>query len=348
MRVLMTADAAGGVFTYALTLVEGLAARGVETVLVLTGPPPDRAQRRRLTASPLAALEQRPYALEWMPDPWEDLVRADEWLAGLAASYRPDLVHLNGYVAAAAELGRPKIVVGHSCVLSWHEAVRRAPAGPEWTPYRAAVTAGIAAADALVAPTHTLLDTLRRLYRPTCRTLAIANAASPRSFSPERKEQLVVGVGRVWDEAKNLGALERVRDSVPARLVVAGEGSNQGRLDGEALRDLYGRAAIFAEPARYEPFGLAALEAGLAGCALVLGDIATLREVWGDAAAFVDPHDDEVLSATLRRLLVDDRERGRLARAARRRALSYSPERQAEAYLRLYREALAEVAEEAA
>ena len=43
-------------------------------------------------------------------------------------------------------------------------------------------------------------------------------------------------------------------------------------------------AAIFARPARYEPFGLAILEAAQAGCALVLGDIPSLRELWADAA----------------------------------------------------------------
>jgi glycogen(starch) synthase len=44
-------------------------------------------------------------------------------------------------------------------------------------------------------------------------------------------------------------------------------------------------------PARYEPFGLSVLEAALSGCALVLGDIASLREVWGGAACYVRPGD---------------------------------------------------------
>ena len=54
------------------------------------------------------------------------------------------------------------------------------------------------------------------------------------------------------------------------------------------------RATIFALPARYEPFGLSALEAGLAGCALVLGDI-PMREVWHDAAMFVPPEQPAAL-----------------------------------------------------
>src|SRR6185369_6695620 len=65
------------------------------------------------------------------------------------------------------------------------------------------------------------------------------------------------------------------------------------------------RAAIFAHPARYEPFGLAPVEAALRGCALVLGDIPSLREVWGDAALFVDPTDDDALAGALRELAQD-------------------------------------------
>jgi hypothetical protein len=64
-------------------------------------------------------------------------------------------------------------------------------------------------------------------------------------------------------------------------------------------------------PARYEPFGLGPREAGLAGCALALGDLASLHEVWGDAATYAS--DDTALAAALTALLADPplaRERG--------------------------------------
>ena len=91
-----------------------------------------------------------------------------------------------------------------------------------------------------------------------------------------------------------------------------------------------GRAAVFAAPARYEPFGLGILEAGLAACALVLGDIPSLREVWGDAATYAG--DDDALVAGIRDAL-DDPSRGQ---AARERALTYSPARTACGYLEQY------------
>jgi glycosyltransferase involved in cell wall biosynthesis len=100
----------------------------------------------------------------------------------------------------------------------------------------------------------------------------------------------------------------------------------------------FSRAPIYALPARYEPFGLSALEAGLAACALVLGDIPSLREVWDDAALFVPPGDAEALAAALNGLISDTPRRRALASRARLRALQFTPRRMATAYLQAYRE----------
>jgi glycosyltransferase involved in cell wall biosynthesis len=96
------------------------------------------------------------------------------------------------------------------------------------------------------------------------------------------------------------------------------------------------RAGIYALPARYEPFGLSALEAALCGCALVLGDIASLREVWGDAALYVPPEDRDALCDTLARVIRSSTLREDLAARARLRARRFTPERMALGYLDLY------------
>jgi glycosyltransferase involved in cell wall biosynthesis len=119
----------------------------------------------------------------------------------------------------------------------------------------------------------------------------------------------------------------------------------RGGVARDALDRLFARAAIFAGPARYEPFGLAALEAGRAGCALVLGDIASLREVWGDAAAYAAPDDPEELGHVLIQLIRDERVRARLAAAARQRARVYTPERMVDAYLDAYERLATEAVE---
>jgi glycogen synthase len=338
VKVVMTADAVGGVWTYACELAEGLALEGVEVVLAVTGRAPDAGQRRRLRMLPLARWEHRPYELEWADRPWADVERTGEWLRELVASETPDLLHLNAYSNAAIDLSCPKLVVGHSCVLSWHAAVRRRAAGADWNRYRLAVTEGLAGADAVVAPTRAMLVELERLYRPTCPRFVIPNGVDTASIRPLPKANYVLGAGRVWDEAKNLELLQRVGEKLPWPVVIAGEGGPLGRVSHDRLVSLYGRAAVFCAPARYEPFGLAVLEAGLAGCALVLGDLPSLREVWSGAALHVDPFDEEAVEHALLRVTCDRGARLRLAAAARRRALSYSRERMTAAYLNLYRE----------
>jgi glycosyltransferase involved in cell wall biosynthesis len=109
-----------------------------------------------------------------------------------------------------------------------------------------------------------------------------------------------------------------------------------GRLAPRELAEWMGRAAIYALPARYEPFGLSVLEAALAGCVLVLGDIPSLREVWGDAAVFVPPDDVDALVAALELLRREPGRRARFAACARVRALEYLPARMAARYLSAY------------
>jgi glycosyltransferase involved in cell wall biosynthesis len=96
------------------------------------------------------------------------------------------------------------------------------------------------------------------------------------------------------------------------------------------------RAAIFVSPAMYEPFGLSVLEAASAGCALVLSDIPSFRELWDDAAVFVDPRNIDELRGELERLCDDSARRERMQQAAYQRSLAYSITSMRDAYLRLY------------
>jgi glycogen synthase len=332
VRVLITTDAVGGVWTYVNELIAGMNGLGFEFDLAVLGPGPTAEQRARLPD--LASYRHRPFRLEWMDEPWSDVERSNEWLLELAAD--ADVVHLNGFSQAVAGFDVPVVLVAHSCVLSWHAAVRRRPADAHWERYREAVAAGLEAADAIVAPTAWMLAELERLYGFGGERLVIRNGRSGLIEKPAAKQPFVLGAGRIWDEAKNLQALERVAPLIDWPVLVVGEGGAIGRVDQATLHRLLAEAAVFAAPARYEPFGLGALEAAQAGCALVLGDIGSLREVWGDTALYVDPFDDNALAAALERLIADEPLRARLAGAARRRAGCYSRLRMAASYAELY------------
>jgi glycogen synthase len=335
----MTVDTVGGVWTYALELSRALAPRGVEIVLATMGPLPDDGQRAAAASAGVDDVRGSSFALEWEDDPWHDVDRAGAWLLELEEEVEPDLVHLNGYAHGSLPWRAPSIVVAHSDVVSWWWAVHGEPPPERYDAYRSAVEAGLRAARAVVAPTRAVLADLERHYRFRGTRLVVPNGRDAAGNTPV-KEPFVLGLGRFGDAAKNLSALEAARASCPWPVVVAGDGTAMGRVDACEAADLLRRAAVFAAPARYEPFGLAALEAALAGCALVLGDVPSLREVWGEAALFVPPDEHDALAAALRLLARDAELRAELAHRARRRAVRYTPERMADGYLALYERTL--------
>jgi glycosyltransferase involved in cell wall biosynthesis len=103
-----------------------------------------------------------------------------------------------------------------------------------------------------------------------------------------------------------------------------------GTLKPLALHEMMARTQVFASTALYEPFGLAVLEAAQAGCALVLSDIPTFRELWDGAALFVPPSDCDAIADALRKVTADAALRARLADAAQNRAARYTIEASAD------------------
>ena len=344
----MTADNAGGVWSYALELADALAELDAEVVLAVMGSQLSVEQSEELRRSAVAGGYSLDVKLEWMEDPWSDLARAGRWLLNIRDEVQPDVVHLNGYTHAVLPWRTPLLVVAHSCVLSWFAAVRGQDAPSAWSRYATAVRAGLEAADLVVAPTRAMLREVEQRYGTKIKGLVIPNGRSPSALRAA-KEPIVFTAGRLWDEAKNVAALDRVAGRLAWPVYVAGalERGQRTRTAhalgqlGRAQTDAwFARASIFALPARYEPFGLAALEAALARAALVLGDIPSLREVWQDAALYVDPDDDDAITAALTLLIEEDALREELAQRALLRALEFSPQRMAAAYVAAYEQLL--------
>ena len=352
-RVLMSTDTIGGVWTYSIQLASELSRMGSEVGLATFGRRPDPAQAAQALAVPGLRLFMSDFRCEWMEDAWRDVARTGLWLLELEERFRPDIVHLNSYCNAVEPFVAPVVVVAHSCVLSWWRQVRRDAAPASLDRYRRSVSRGLRLADRVVAPTHTMLRWLRESYSSLAPAVVIPNGRCPSLFQPAPKKNVVFACGRLWDEAKNLAALEWAAPRVRWPIEVAGSlrhpdgGMRQaagvrclGVLDQEKVAARMARAAICAHPARYEPFGLVPLEAALSGCSLVLGNTETLREIWGDAALYVDPEDPSTLVQTLEILIGSRALQRRLARRARARALRLTARRKAEAYLRLYEELL--------
>jgi glycogen synthase len=352
MKVLMTADAVGGVWTYAVELCRALAVRQVEVILAVMGPAPSAKQRERLQALPNVRLVHANWKLEWMDQPWIDVDRAGDWLLEVAEREGIDLVHLNGYAHATLDWRRPTLVVAHSCVCSWWLAVHGEAPPAEWNRYRRAVSSGLAAADIVVSPTHAFLETIRAIHGFDSPGVVIHNAlAAAASSIDTQREPMIFACGRAWDEAKNVRVLDQAVSRLPWETYIAGEHVSPdgrscefrsihglGAISAKKVHAWMSRAAIFAHSAVYEPFGLAVLEAAQRGCALVLSDIPTLRELWDGAALFADASDAASFRSQLQSLIDDPAQRSALSQAARVRANEFQPESMANAYESLYRD----------
>jgi glycogen synthase len=354
MRILMTTDAVGGVWQYAVQLASLLAARGDRVRLASMGPAPSEAQLAEVSRVPGIDLRVGAYALEWMPGAWPDVDAASAWLLELERDFAPDIVHLNGFCHAVLPWRAPVLVVAHSCVYSWWEAVHGTTPPAEWEEYRRRVANGLAAAAAVVAPSRAMRDAVVRHYRARADVMVIPNGRDALEGVPTGREPRIFAAGRIWDPAKNIAALEDVAPDVTWPIVVAGDTEAAGvaptrlrhvtSLGRVAPADVFAwmrRSAIYAFPARYEPFGLSVLEAALCGCALVLGDIPSLRENWDGVARFVHPESRDELRHALRELITHPDEREALASAARRRAAEFSSSRQVSAYVNLYQRLVA-------
>jgi glycosyltransferase involved in cell wall biosynthesis len=333
-RILMTLDAVGGVWRYALGLAAGLAERDCAVSFVGQGPQPSAAARAEVEAIPGARLFWLEEPLDWLADGPAALASLPHRLAALAAAQAADLVHLNlPSQAAGLVLDIPVVVVSHSCLSTWWEAVRGGPLPQAWAWQHALTGEGLSAADVAVAPSRPHADALERAYGPQPRLRVVTNGVPPAETTAPPRRNCVVAAARWWDDGKNGRVLDEAAASSPWPVVMAGalqgprgerfdpvHAAAPGALPPARLRALMAEAGIVASPSLYEPFGLVVGEAAATGAPLVLSDIPTYRTLWGDAALFADPRDPTAFAEAVRRLAGDADLRRDLGDRARRRA----------------------------
>jgi glycosyltransferase involved in cell wall biosynthesis len=183
----------------------------------------------------------------------------------------------------------------------------------------------------------------------------IYNGRTPTLFNPHvSKEDTVLSVGRLWDIGKNAGLL--LREEMPAPVHIVGVDRHpefqssafaveeirsnihlEPQQDESQMAQLFSRAGIYAATSRYEPFGLAPLEAALSRCAIVASDIPTFQELWGDAALFFRSDDAADLRRALNELVCDSGLRQHYANRAYNHARTkFTSARMIDEYLELY------------
>ena len=350
-RILMTTDAVGGVWRYSLTLAREWAADGVAVELATLGPRPNAAQQREAASVPGLILHMTDAPLDWTAPDAVALAEAADTVAELADALDVDGVHLHApaLLGAAVTYTVPVVAVLHSCLLTWWRVLRQGspPADFRWR--TRATAAGLGRADRVAVPSHAFRAAVLDAYGPVADIVTIPNGrhplAAPVAPAAERP-RAVLAAGRFWDEGKDVATLDRTAARLDAPVLAAGSlrspnGTEAtvtalrllGPLGEAALAAAFAEARVFASTARYEPFGLAVLEAAQCGMALVLSDIPTHRELWDGAARFVPPGDDAVFAAALMEVLDAPTA---LAEAATTRAGRYTAAAMARATLALH------------
>jgi glycosyltransferase involved in cell wall biosynthesis len=288
--------------------------------------------------------------LDWMAVEPAEILEAGAVLRGLARAHRADVIHLNS--PALAGIGGFRVpVVGacHSCLATWWAAVRDGPMPADFRWRSQALWQGMLACNALIAPTAAFAAATALAYEVPV-PFVVRNGRSPAGLPPAFREPIVFTSGRLWDDGKNIAVLDEAAALIPAPLYAAGPltGPNVerrtlghatplGRLSSDEVAVWLARTSVYASSALYEPFGLGVLEAAQAGCALVLSDIPTFRELWDGAALFVGARDSEGFAGAISRLLSDPAQASALAVQAQRRAAAYSVDAMAAGVLDVYR-----------
>lgn len=330
-KLLVTTDAVGGVWRYALDLAAGLHAQDVGLVLAVVGPGPSAAQRDEAEAAG-AHLITTGLPLDWTADSSDELRGAQRMLEQLALDAGCDAVHLHAPAfAGAGPWPLPCVAVAHSCVATWWQAVRSGPMPQDFAWRTQLAAAGLRSTGAVIAPTQAHGRATAAAYGLNWDRFEVVHngrRAAPHGPASRVRDRNVLAVGRLWDEGKGISALDRVAALLDVPVRAAGpvrgpsgasialhSSQHLGELEESALAREYATCGVFVSTARYEPFGLAILEAAQSGMPLVLSDIPSLRELWDTAALFVDPGDDEGLARAVHAALERSADLGHQARA---------------------------------
>ncbi|HYC73350.1 glycosyltransferase family 4 protein, partial [Brevundimonas sp.] len=222
-HVLMTTDAVGGVWTYALDLAAGLLARGVAVTLAVLGPSPQPGQRRAAERVVGLSVVETDLPLDWTAEDPEAVARTARDVARLAVERGADLVHLNSpALAADGRFFTPVVGACHSCLASWWSTVKGEEPMPDGFRWRTDLLGrGYAGCDRLIAPSYSFMQETAALYGVLPQAVRNGRSA-PSLVAPAGRNPVVMTSGRLWDEGKNVRTLDRAAGRMRGQVHAAG------------------------------------------------------------------------------------------------------------------------------
>ncbi len=160
----------------------------------------------------------------------------------------------------------------------------------------------------------------------------VVNALRALQLLPSHYRLVLVGGNGYGSEA----VFEFIRrEQLGSRVLVL------GHVERARLEALYQASSALVFPSLEEGFGLPVLEAMAHGLPVVASNTASLPEVGGDAAVYVDPNDPRDMAEKLRQVIEDREVREAMVRRGLERVRKFTWRRTAERTLQVYEEILA-------
>lgn len=189
----------------------------------------------------------------------------------------------------------------------------------------------------------------RKKIRVIQNPLTLSCTYYPLEFHSECPVVLVVGT----KENKNLDRIARALIGVNCQLLIIGHLSepqvqllkecglryrNMFDVPSDQMQDVYRQCDILCFASTYEGFGLPIIEAQAAGRPVITSTVASMPEVAGDGALFVDPYRTYEIREAVLRLIGDEPLRNSLIEKGLNNVKRFMPENIARQYLLLYQE----------
>ncbi|MEA3223035.1 MAG: glycosyltransferase family 1 protein [Thermodesulfobacteriota bacterium] len=139
-----------------------------------------------------------------------------------------------------------------------------------------------------------------------------------------RKEQFITGIQGLDKYINKLGLEDHVVFT--------------GVVDDNVLLSLYKGAIMFVFPSFYEGFGLPPIEAMASGTPVVASNAASIPEICGDAAVYVDPYNPGDIANGMIKVLEDSNLRDTLVKKGIEKAKAFTWESSASAHIKIFEE----------
>ncbi|MDY0122978.1 glycosyltransferase family 1 protein [Sulfurimonas sp.] len=142
----------------------------------------------------------------------------------------------------------------------------------------------------------------------------------------EKGELPLILVGfKGWENQEIMQEIEKNRDFI----------RYLGFVSDSELAHIYNLAAVFIYPSLYEGFGLPPLEAMACGTPVIVSDVASLPEVCGDAAFYVEPTDSIDIKNKILAIAKDEKLREELSQKSKAQAALFSWDKAAQEHLKV-------------